>query len=187
VLLIEPVHALDRLRLPGQVDRLGGMALHPERQLVGTDARRKLRVRIERIQVIHLLQKLQRGLLPLRGHARRRLQIENRIRPGSKHRALVDRRQEARAPTRRAALGSPFRLRHHYIRRQVVALAAQAIGDPGAHARIAHQNAPGVNLVHGRGVHYRLRVERPYEADVVDALRQMRIEGRDFHAALAVP
>ena len=102
------------------------------------------------------------------------LQIEDRVRAGAENRALIDRRQEARAPARRAAFGSAFRLRHHDIRRQVLALAAEPVRDPRAHARIAHQDAAGVDLVHRGRVHGAVGVEAADEAHVVHALRDVR-------------
>ena len=76
---------------------------------------------------------------------------------------------------------------HHTLNGQIVALAAETVRHPRTHARIPHQDAAGVHLVHGRGMHHALRVERAHEANVVHALGQTRKERRDFHAALAVP
>jgi hypothetical protein len=51
---------------------------------------------------------------------------------------------------------------------------------------VAHQNAAGVDLVHRRGVDRALGVEVADEADVVNALRDIWEQRRDFAATLAV-
>ena len=165
----------------------GACALHPERQLVGADARRHFGVAVERVHLVHLLQEIERSALPLRRH-RRRAACRFRIgfAPGAEHRALINGGQEARAPARRAAFGRAFRLRHHDVRRQIFALAAETVRDPRAHARIAHQDAAGVHLVHRGRVHGAVGVEAADEADVVDALRDVREQRRDVAPALAV-
>ena len=175
-----------RRRLLRQIHRLRRRALHPERQFVGADARRHLGVAVERVHLVHLLQEVERVALPLRRHPLRRLQIEDRTRARTKHRPLVDRRQESRAPARRAAFRRALRLRHHHIRRQVVALAAQPVGDPRPHARIAHQDAARVHLVHRRRVHRAVGVEAAHEAQVVHALRDVREQRRHLAPALPV-
>ena len=68
--------------------------------------------------------------------------------PGRIVDALIRRRQIAAAPGRRAALHAAAGIGQHDERRQVVVLGAQAIGDPAADARLAHQDAAGVHLIH---------------------------------------
>ena len=66
--------------------------------------------------------------------------------------ALEDAGQEAGAPVLRVPLGQAAaeRVVHHDERRQVLALAAQAVGDPRADAREAHAAHAGVDLEQGR-------------------------------------
>ena len=124
---------------------------------------------------------LPRGVIPSGGC---RFTIGLARRP--EHGALIDRRQETRAPARRAALRRPLGLRHHDVGRQILALAAQSVRDPRAHARIAHQDAPGIDLVHRRRVHSAVRIEAPHEAEIVHALRDVRKQRRYLASALPV-
>src|SRR6516225_7220206 len=102
------------------------------------------------------------------------MQIQNRTSAGTKYGSLVYSRQEARAPARSAAFRSALRLWHHHVRRQAFTLASQPVSDPRTHARVAHQDTPRVDLVHGGRMHRTLCIEAAYEAQVVHALRNIR-------------
>ena len=77
---------------------------------------------------------------------------QHRIALGAELDALVDGGQEAAAPARFAAVGLVLAREQHHEAGQVLVLAAQAVGEPRAHAR------PAENLV--AGVHEDLRRAR---------------------------
>src|ERR1022692_689899 len=162
------------------------MALHPECQLVGADSRRHLGIRIERVHLVHALQKVQRATLPIRRDSLRRPKIDYGVRTWPEHSALIHRGQKAGSPAWRATFGCSFRLRHHYVCRQILALAPEPVCYPRAHARISHQDAPGVDLIHRRSVDSALRVKRSHEAHVVHMLRHMWEESGHVPSTLAV-
>ncbi len=92
---------------------------------------------------------------------------------------------ESRA-TRSACRRAAFRAVHHHEAGQVLVLAAQPVGHPGAHARPALQEHAGVHLQHGRRVIVRLRVAGIDERHVVHVLRHVRKDLRHPRAGFAV-
>ena len=114
-------------------------------------------------------------------------EVEHGIAAGAELDALVDRRQEAAAPVRVAAAGPLVARAEDDEAGQVLRLAAQAVGDPGAHARPAedlragaHHDLPG-RVVERVGDH-------PLDdGDVVDDRREVRQQLGELGAALAVP
>ena len=76
--------------------------------------------------------------------------------------------------------------REHDERRQVVALAAEAVAEPRADARLAGHLAAGHHERAGRVVVDGVGVDRLDQGDVVDALRGVRQQFADPRAALAV-
>ena len=101
--------------------------------------------------------------------------------------ALVDRRQKSAAPARLAAVGRVLAREQHDEAGQVAALAAEPVGQPGAHARPAEHLAAGVHEdLPGRMVELR-RVHRADDRDVVGDRRQVRQQLRELGARLAVP
>ena len=64
--------------------------------------------------------------------------------------------------------------------------AAEAVGDPGAHAGKAGQEEAGVLHVAGRAVDVRLRGHRHQERQVVDAAGHVREDAADPAAGLAM-
>ena len=162
------------------------MALHAEGKLVGTDAGGHFGVGVQCVEFIHALQEVEGPALALRGDTFRRIQIQDRTGTRAEDRPLIDGGQEPRAPAGCAAFGRTFWLRHHNVGGEVVALAAEPVGDPRPHRRVAHQNMPGIDVVHGRGVDGAVGIEGPDEAEVIHMLRRVGEEGGDIHAALAV-
>ena len=66
--------------LLADVDRVGRVRLHPERELVGVDARRQLGVAgiLRRVPLVQLVQQPQPPALLLGGALDRRLQVDDR-------------------------------------------------------------------------------------------------------------
>ena len=126
------------LRLARQVEDLGRLGLHLERQVVGVDPGGELLVgRVERrlVQLADQLQASRRrrsGVTP-----GGQVEVEHGPVAGPEHRRLVDRRQEAVACTSAGPPRAPLRVGHHHVGRQRLALRAQAVEDPRAHAREA--------------------------------------------------
>ena len=99
------------------------------------------------------------------------------------------RRQEAAAPEAREdrlarVLAGALR-DHRDERRQVFVLAAEAVADPRAHARVAGLLVAGVDERDGRVVVDRLGVHRFDDADVVGDRLHVRQEVADPGAVLA--
>ena len=75
-------------------------------------------------------------------HVRRRIEIQMRGSRGAHDRALVDRRQPAVGPVVHAVDRQATRIGQHDERRQVLALAAQAVGQPAAQRGPAGDGRP---------------------------------------------
>ena len=93
-------------------------------------------------------------------------------------------RQEARREIALGVVRQAARIGQHDERRQVVGQAAQAVGDPRAHARKAGQHEARVHHVAGRAVDVGLRRHRHQEREVIDALGDVRKDAADPAAAL---
>ena len=87
-----------------------------------------------------------------RGDALGIRKVENRIAAGAERDALIRRGQKAARPQSRAAARTArARLQHHEAR-QVLRLAADPVGDPGAHARPPEPRRAGVHETLRRAV-----------------------------------
>ena len=163
------VQVEDRLRLARQVGQLGHRRLHAVGQLVLGDAGDDLRV-----AGLGVVQVVERGdvvehLPPRRPRAAGRVgEVEHRLLAAAELDALIARRQEAAAPEAvvERLVGPPAREQDDE-RRQVLVLAPQAVGDPGAHARPAGELRAGLHERDRRVVVDRLGVHRADDADVV--------------------
>ena len=102
--LSDAVQLLGGVGLLGEIDGFGGGALHPERQLVGRDARLKFRaVRMRgEVLLIQLGDQVERIPLRLGGDAFGRCQVQDGIFAAAEDGALIDGRQEAGAIDARA-------------------------------------------------------------------------------------
>ena len=106
--------------------------------------------------------------------------------PGTEHRRLVDRGEEAVLVHRQAGLLRAVRIRHDDICRQRLRFRAKAVHDPASHGWKAGNHAAGHHLVLGRGVHDHIAVHGADHAEIVDDLRLVGEEVGDFDARLAV-
>jgi hypothetical protein len=70
--------------------------------------------------------------------------------------------------------------------REIFVFGAEPVGHPAADAGMSGQDGAGVHLEQRRTVRGAQRVHRANQRDVVDVLRDVREQLRDFHAALAV-
>ena len=122
--------------------------------------------------LVELAEQVERGPLLGVGQVRGAVEVVDRVALRLERRALVDAGQEARAPVLRVALGQAAaeRVVHHDERRQVLALAAQAVGDPRADAGKAHAGHAGVDLEQGGRVVVRVGAARVDEGHLVDVL-----------------
>ena len=185
-LLVDAVELAGGGGFLGEIDGFGGGTLHAEGELVGADAGGHFAVAIEGVHLVHLLQEVEGVALARGGHAFGGLQVDDGFGAGAEDGALVDGGKESGAPARCAAFGGAFGLRHDDVGGEVLALAAESVGDPRAHARVAHEDAAGVDLVHGGRVDGAVGIEAADEAEVVHALGDVGEEGGDFASALAV-
>src|SRR5207244_4340666 len=110
---------------------------------------------------------------------------ENRIALATEFDALIDARQKA-APPQGAPRSGDLTSDHHDVRRQIAALAPQAIGEPGAEARPTEAAKAGVEHELGRPVVDLRRVQRFDDRNVVGHARQVRQQLRKFQPRLAM-
>ena len=96
-------------------------------------------------------------------------------------------RQEASAPARRAPLGRALGLCHHHKCGQFVAFGPEAVGDPAPQTGETHDHAPGIHLVHRRGMDHAVGITRPDLRDVISVWVEMRDQVGHIHPRLAVP
>src|SRR5262249_40872591 len=90
-------------------------------------------------------------------------------------------------PVRGAADRPAARIGHYDEAWQAVVERAQAVTEPGAHARLADLHAAGVHLQTARGVGGRIGVHRPDDTQVVRVTGDVGVEAADFQPAAAVP
>src|SRR5678815_4557303 len=148
LLLVESVKLPRLLRLVREIRQVAGLRLHPIRQFKALNAREQVRLAVMLLEMlaVNLFQKIKlRALIFARDLLRLR-EIENGRARRPKQRALITRRQKPRAPIERPALHALIVAEHH-VARQVLALAAQPIGDPRARARKTRPRDARVDLV----------------------------------------
>ena len=143
-----------------------------------TASRRHLVERAERVE---------RVALQLGVDAGRVGEVEDRVALAAERDALVDGGQEAAAPVGGAAARSPSAGAEDDEAGQVLRLAAQAVGRPGAQARPAELLRAGVHEDLRRRVVERVGDHRLDDRDVVDDLGEVRQQLGELGAALAVP
>ena len=187
-LVVEAVQLFRGVRLAADVHGARRAALHPVGQLVGRDARGQLAVagKLLHVQLVQLRQRIEPHALILRRHARRRLEIDDRIARGAEQRALIRGGHEAGAPVVRPAERSAASVGHHDERRQAGRDRAQAVGDPRADARKPEVDLAGLHLVGALDVVVGSSVDRAQERDLVDVPADGRKDLRDFDPALPV-
>ena len=188
---VRTVERQDVLRLVRQVGELGHRGLHAIGQLVLGDAGADLRVPdllgpalVQGREVVeHAAAQVARQAVGIP-------QVEHRVPLPAELHALVLARQEAAAPVpvvEDLPAGRALVARGHgHEGGQVLAHAAEAVGEPGADARPAGTLGAREEVGdRGRVVHLG-RVHRLHEAQVVDHLGRARQEARDRRAALPV-
>ena len=102
------------------------------------------------------------------------------------HGALVDRRQEARAPVHRSARRQAAVVGKHDKRGQLLRFAAEAVGDPRPHRRESGKDEAAVGHEHRRTVERGLALHRMDERHLIDVAGELRQQVADPAAALAV-
>ena len=107
-------------------------------------------------------------------------QIQHRIAAGAETHSLMIGRQKPATPQsreQRLVYIQRIGLRdEHHERRQILVFAAQAVTHPGAHTGSSGLLRAGLDKGDGGVVIDRVRVHRPYEADVVGDLALVRQE-----------
>ena len=187
--IVEAVEVVRLPRLAREVERLGRGHLHAVRQLEALDAGLQGRIVAGRRPMAAVESGGERELGTLLGVGERRVagEIRDRCAGGVDARALEDSRQEARRPVRGVALGqaAPLRVVHDDESGQVAVLAAEAVGHPGARARVAHPRDAGVDLEERRTVRGVRSVQALHEAELIHDLRHV---GEEFtHPGTALP
>ena len=137
------------IRLGLQVGQFRHACLHAKRHLVLGDAGLDFRVlRFLKLGAVDGVDAVENRAARTTSNARRIVQIEHRLAGAAEFHALVLGRQEAAPPkprvkclTAAASLGD-----HHDVTRQVVARAAKAVVQPGAHARVTELLRAGVDV-----------------------------------------
>ena len=169
LLAADAVEFEDVLRLGGDVEGFLGGDLHAAGELIALDA--GLQVALARVvgRVFGVKGPQEFHLAFLRFALERggRVEVEDVRGGGADERALVDRRQPAVGPVLvgegRQAGGMP----HHDVGGQVLGLAAERIGRPGAQGRVAGGDASRLHGEHGLEVIVHSGLHRTDQADVV--------------------
>ena len=184
------VHLADRLRLLGDVERVGGLGLHPVRQLERLDARLELGLAAAAVEVppVELGQQVELGALGLRAD-RAVPDVRDQLLDlgvlAVDVRALVDPGQERRLPVLRLGDREAARA-HHDEAGQVLVLRPEPVEHPRADARPGLPRLAAVHQHQRRLVIGDVGVHRADHADVVDHLGGVREQVADLDAALAV-
>ena len=134
VFFVQTIELLDVFRLAFDIKGLRRGSLHAVGKLEALDPRIQLALdgRPGERAAVEIGQEIQLGALTLRGERRRNRKVVDgiafRFQPG----ALIDARQETRAPVCCASLGQAAieRIAHHDKGRQRIALAAEAVIHP---------------------------------------------------------
>ena len=184
---VDAVQVEGRLGFAADVDELRRARLHAVGHLVGLDARLDLGVAggDEALQV-ELAHGAEDALLAGGVDAGRRAQVEDGLALAAQRHALVGGGQEAAAPVDRAAARAARTALQDDKPRQVGRLAADAVGDPGAHRRPAELAAAGVHEQLGGRVVEQRGLAGGHDAQVVDHAGGVRQQVADPGAALAV-
>ena len=178
-------------RLGGDIGELGHARLHAKRHFILGDARERLGVAVAFSgEVVELAEGVEhraaRGGIDAGGV----VEEQYGIALGAEGDAVVGGRKETAAPhAREERLGGDLRGEfgsEHDERGQVVALAAEAVGEPGTEARFAGDFAAG-HQKSARGIVVdRIGMDGADDGDVVDDLGGPREQFADPGAALAV-
>ena len=184
--IVEAVELLRRFRFAADIGRFRRRHLHPERELVGCDARGQLGILIPRRQMllVHLAQRVEQIALLLGLHARRTAEIQNRIAAGAERGPLIGRRQEALAVHRRSRPHTAFQ--QHDEAGQILILAAETVENPRSQARPADPRPAVVDQELRLRMREALVIAGADDGEIVDALRSVRKQIRDFESRLAV-
>ena len=185
-----PVHRADRLRLLGDVERLGRLRLHPVRQLERLDPGLELGLAAVTVQMaaVQLAQEVELAALGLRADGvvlDVRDQLLDLAVPAVDVGALEDAGQERRLPVLRLGDREPAGA-HHDEARQVLVLRPQAVEHPRADARPRLPRLAAVHQHQRRLMIGDVGVHRADHADLVDHLGGVREQVADLDAVLAV-
>ena len=151
--LLDPVEAEGLGGFAGDVGELRGAGLHAEGHLVAGDAGGDLGVTgVGQPLLIELPHRIDHAALACLLDALGCGEIEDRVASVAKGNALIRTRQAAAAPEQRAAAWPPRAALQYHKAWQVGRLAAEAVGDPAAHARPAKLTGARVHEELGRGV-----------------------------------
>ncbi len=182
---LDAVHLLDRFRLLRHVGQVGDARLHPEGQLVGSDARVDLRIAGHgAVGRVHLAEHVE-GLAAVLGpHPGRVGQEQDGIALGPELHSLIDGGQESAPPARLAAVGSVLAREQHHETRQVLRLGSEAVGHPRPHAGATHDLVARVHEDLGRGVVELRGVDRAHDRELVRDLAQVWQEVGDLRSGL---
>ena len=143
------------------------------------------------MSAIEGLQKIAAGLLGIasqlsKAFGRKQIGDGRLFGVGLQRRPLMHGRKKARAPVDHATGRQAALIREHDEGWQVLALAAETVGDPGTHAGKAGQDEAGVCHEHGRAMQRALALHGVNEGHVIDTGRELREEIADPAPAVAM-
>ena len=176
------------LWLAADVHDLRGGYLHAESHLVGVDPGGDLRVAHPlEPHLVEPADRLQRVALDLLVNAARVGEIKDGVAAGAELYALVDRGQEAAAPVGIAAARAFLARAEDDEAGQILRFAAQAVADPGPHARPAEDHRPGGHHDLAGSVVERVGGNALDDGQVVHNLGQMGQQFGQLDSRLAMP
>ena len=163
------------LRFAAGVHQVRRAGLHAEGHFISVDASADLLIaRFDEALHVQLTHGIHHLALLRGADFLRRGEIHNRIALIAQRHALIRRRQHAAAPQHGATTRTTWTALQHDKARQVIALAAEAVGHPRAHARTAEKAAAGVHVHLCRRMIEEIRLAGGDEADVIDDRRRVR-------------
>ena len=141
------------LGFAAEIDEFRGAGLHPTGHLVGGDAGVNLGVTGgDGVLEIEIADGVDRLALAAGGDAFGAGEVEDGVAVAAEGHALVGSGEEAGAPEHGAATGAAGAGLEHDEAGEILRFAAEAVGDPRAHARAAELAGAGVHEKFGRGV-----------------------------------
>ncbi len=184
---LHAVHLERLFALLTEIDQFRTAGLHAVRHLVLRNARLNFGIAgLRQLHLVEISHQIESLALLLDGNSLGIGQVQNRIAGGTQRDSLKLGGEKSAGPERRAATRTArTRLQHHEAR-QVVSLAADAVGDPGAHAGPARSHRSGIGEQLRRTVIEILRGNATHHRQIVGNRSDVRHQFRKPEAVTAV-
>ena len=186
---IDAVQFFCRRIFAGDVHRVGRGGLHAGGQFEAGDARLEIQLAWVRRAVfaVEAAEEVEVVALATAAQICRSLEVQDARLSRPHHGALIQARQPAGRPVPRPLDRQACGVAQHEVGRQVLALGAEAVGEPTAQRWPAAHGAAAVEGVNGLAVVVHAGVHAADEAKLIGNLAEAGQQFREVHAALSVP